>query len=63
MAFKHKGKEIVTWIHKGNELSSIVHNKHEMHSAANLITADGFVLVSTDGFTLNAKAIQIDGKV
>ena len=61
MAFRHQGKEIVTWIHKGKEIVNIVQNKQEMHSAANLITADGFVLVSSDGFTLNAKVIN--GKV
>lgn len=61
MAFRHQGKEIITWIYKGKEVSGIIHKGHEMHSAANLITADGFVLVSTDGFTLNAKVIN--GKV
>jgi hypothetical protein len=61
MAFRYQGKEIVTWIYKGKEVSSIVLKGHEMHSAANLITADGFVLVSADGFTLNAQ--EINGKV
>ena len=55
MAFRHQGKEIVSWIHRGKELSSIIQKGKEMHSAANLITIDRYVLVSADGFTLNAK--------
>lgn len=58
MAIHHKGKEIVSWIHKREELSSIVQNKQELHSAANLITADGYTLLSADGFVINANVSQ-----
>ena len=58
MAFKYQGKEISTWIYRGKEISSIIQDRQEIHSAANLITADGFVLVSLDGFTLNSTEIK-----
>jgi len=54
MAVRHQGEEIVTWIHKKEEISAIIQKGQEVHSAANLITADGYVLVSADGFTLNS---------
>jgi hypothetical protein len=62
MAFKHQGKEIGVWMHRGKELTAMVQNGREIHSSGNMVTADGYILLSADGFVLNAKDNK-DGKI
>lgn len=61
MAFKHQGKEIGAWMHRGKELTAMMQKGREIHSSCNMVSADGFVLVSADGYILNAKEEEDNG--
>lgn len=61
MAFKHQGKEIGAWMHRGKELTAMMQKGREIHSSGNMVTADGYILQSADGFVLNAKEDNKDG--
>lgn len=55
MAIKFKGKEPDSFFYKGKEVVSIFLKGKEIHSAGNFVTADGYVILTSDGYVFNAK--------
>ena len=42
-------------MHKSKEVDTIIYKGIELHTTGNLVTKDGYILVSADGYILNAK--------